>query len=414
MHTKKNIILLLAVLVTLYSVACANDNPAAERSNNNTDTTGGTSVETRKPNSDYKPAFAGQTRIASVKTTTAYKAEKIAEKLGSPWAVVVMPDGRLMITIRSGYMEIHDTNGTLIKKITGFPKVEDGGQGGLLDVAFDPNFATNKTIYWSFSEANPPGNLTAVAKGVLNEAAGTIDNTVVIFRATPALSSGLHFGSRLIFDKEGNLFVSAGERSILEGRGQAQLLTSDLGKTFKITTDGKPAPGNPFLNNANARPEIFSYGHRNPQGLDINPATGELWESEFGPRGGDEINLIHAGKDYGWPIITYGIEYSGEKVGDGIQQKEGLEQPVYYWDPVVSPSGIAFYRGNAIAEWENNLFVACLNVGHIDRLVIKNNKVVGEERLLEDKHERFRDVASINGMLYAITDGGNLYRISKE
>ena len=414
MHTKKNIILLLSVFVTLYSVACANDNPAAERSNNNTDTTGGTPVETRKPNSDYKPAFAGQTRIASVKTSTPYKAEKIAEKLGSPWAVVVMPDGRLMITIKNGYMEIHDANGTLVKKITGFPKVEDGGQGGLLDVAFDPNFKTNKTIYWSFSEANPPGNLTAVAKGILNEAAGTVDNPVVIFRATPALNSGLHFGSRLIFDKDGNLFVSAGERSILEGRAQAQLLTSDLGKTFKITTDGKPAPGNPFINNSNARPKIFSYGHRNPQGLDINPATGELWESEFGPRGGDEINLIHAGKDYGWPIITYGIEYSGEKVGDGIQQKEGLEQPVYYWDPVVSPSGIAFYRGNAIPEWENNLFVGCLNIGHIDRLVIKDNKVVGEERLLEDKHERFRDIASENGILYAVTDGGNLYRISKE
>jgi len=406
--------LLFAILMIVSSIDCANKKTDIVPIDNTTDTSGTSSVETRKPNSNYKPAFAGQTRIAAVKTTTPYKVEKLAEKLGNPWAVVVMPDGRLMITIKQGYMEIHDTNGALVKKIIGFPKVEDGGQGGLLDVAFDPNFATNKTIYWSFSEANPPGNLTAVAKAVLNEAAGKVENPTVIFRATPALNSALHFGSRLIFDKDGNLFVSAGERSILEGRAQAQSLTAGLGKIFKITTEGKPAPGNPFLNNSSAKPEIFSYGHRNPQGLDINPATGELWEAEFGPRGGDEINLVRAGKDYGWPVITYGIEYSGEKVGEGIQQKEGLEQPVYYWDPVVSPSGIAFYKGDAIPEWKNNLFVGCLNIGHIDRLVIKDNKVIGEERLLADKNERFRDLASVNGMLYAVTDAGNLYRISKE
>lgn len=414
MHTRKNMFLLFAILMIVSSIDCANKKTDIVPIDNTTDTSGTSSVETRKPNSNYKPAFAGQTRIAAVKTTTPYKVEKLAEKLGNPWAVVVMPDGRLMITIKQGYMEIHDTNGALVKKIIGFPKVEDGGQGGLLDVAFDPNFATNKTIYWSFSEANPPGNLTAVAKAVLNEAAGKVENPTVIFRATPALNSALHFGSRLIFDKDGNLFVSAGERSILEGRAQAQSLTAGLGKIFKITTEGKPAPGNPFLNNSSAKPEIFSYGHRNPQGLDINPATGELWEAEFGPRGGDEINLVRAGKDYGWPVITYGIEYSGEKVGEGIQQKEGLEQPVYYWDPVVSPSGIAFYKGDAIPEWKNNLFVGCLNIGHIDRLVIKDNKVIGEERLLADKNERFRDLASVNGMLYAVTDAGNLYRISKE
>ena len=187
-----------------------------------------------------------------------------------------------------------------------------------------------------------------------------------------------------------------------------------MGKVFKITTDGKPAPGNPFLHTPGAMPEIYSYGHRNPQGLDINPATGELWEAEFGPRGGDEINLIHAGKNYGWPIITYGIEYSGEKIGDAIQQKAGMEQPVYYWDPVISPSGICFYSGNAIPEWKNNLFVASLSGQHLDRLVIKNNKVTGEERLLADKNSRFRDVTYLNNMLYAITDDGDIYRISKK
>ncbi|MEO7982798.1 MAG: PQQ-dependent sugar dehydrogenase, partial [Bacteroidota bacterium] len=306
-----------------------------------------------------------------------------------------------------------DANGGLVKKITGFPKVDDGGQGGLLDVALSPGFTGNKTIYWSFAEKNGATNLTAVAKGVLNEAASKIENPVVIFRATPALNSGLHFGSRLIFDKDGNLFVSVGERSILEGRAQAQLLRSGLGKIFKITPDGKPAPGNPFISKQGAMPEIYAYGVRNVQSLDIHPVTGELWEAEFGPRGGDEINIIKAGKNYGWPVITYGIEYSGEAVGDAIQQKESMEQPVYYWDPVLSPSGMTFYKGNAIPEWENNLFIGGLSSQHIARLVIVNNKVVGEERLLADKNERFRDVAYNNGMLYAVTDGGNLYRISK-
>jgi len=370
-------------------------------------------VETKLPNSDYKPSFPGQTRIAAVKTTTKYKVEKIAEKVGNPFAIVTMPDGRLMVTLKAGYMEIHDKNGALVKKITGFPEVVNGGQGGLLDVAFDPKFATNKMIYWSFSQKYAPGNLTAVAKGKLNEAEGKVENPTVIFQATPALNSNLHFGSRLVFDKDGYLFVSAGERSILEGRAQAQKLEAGLGKVFKITTDGKPAPGNPFLKTPGAKPEIYSYGHRNPQGLDINPFTGQLWEAEFGPRGGDEVNIIQPGKDYGWPIITYGIEYSGEKIGDAIQRKQGLEQPVYYWDPVVSPSGICFYKGDAVPEWKGNLFLACLSGLHVDRLQIKNNKVVGEERLLTDKNERFRDVTYSNNMIYAISEAGNIYRISK-
>jgi glucose/arabinose dehydrogenase len=261
-------------------------------------------VETKKPNSDYKPAFAGQTRIGSVNTTTPYKVEKIAEKLGAPFAIVTMPDGRLMVTFKKGYMQIHDTNGKLVKKIEGFPPIEVVGQGGLLDVAFDPAYASNHMIYWTYSEKQGSGNCMAVAKGKLNEASGKVENASVIFRALPELKSGLHFGSRLLFDKSGYLFVSTGERSITEGRMQAQKLESGLGKIFRITTDGKPAPGNPFINTKGAVPQIYSYGHRNPQGLDIHPATGELWDSEFGPRGGDELNIVHAGKDYGWPTIT--------------------------------------------------------------------------------------------------------------
>ncbi len=399
------------ILCSLSIVGCGNKKTTAS---NSSDSSKLPPVETKTANTNYKPAFPGQTRVAGVKTTTAYKVDKLAQNLGRPWAVVPLPDGRLLLTEKSGFMLLLDANGTLIKKITGLPAVDDAGQGGLLDVAPDPDFTSNKIIYWSYSEEYGTGNLMAVAKGQLNEAAGTVTNPVVIFRATPALKSSLHYGSRLVFDKDGHLFVSTGERSILEGRVQAQSLSSGLGKIFKLTTDGKPAPGNPFINQAGAMPEIYCYGNRNVQSLDLHPVTGDLWEAEFGPRGGDELNLIQAGKNYGWPVITYGIEYGGEKIGDAIQQKAGMEQPVYYWDPTLSPAGMAFYKGNAIPEWENNLFIGGLSGAHIARLVIVNNKVVGEERLLADKTERFRDVAYANGMLYTVTDSGNLYRISKQ
>jgi aldose sugar dehydrogenase len=372
-------------------------------------------VETKKPNSDYKPAFAGQTRIKGVKTSTPYKVEKIAEKIGRPWAITLLPDGRWIITDKTGFMTLFTADGKLLKKVTGFPEVDAAGQGGMLDVAIDPAYTKNKTIYWSFSEKQGDGtNLMAVAKGQLSADESSILNPTVIFRATPALNSRAHYGSRILFDKKGNMIVSTGERSILEGRKQAQLLSSRLGKIFRITKDGKPAPGNPFLNNKDAMPEIYAYGVRNPQSLAFHPVTGDLWEAEFGPRGGDELNIIHPGRNYGWPVITYGLEYSGNKIGDAIQQKAGMEQPIYYWDPVLSPSGMAFYEGNAIPEWKNNLFIGGLSSTHIARLVIANNKVVGEERLMEDKRERVRDVAYANNMLYAVTEPGNIYRISKK
>ena len=372
-------------------------------------------VEREAPNTNYKPAFKGQTRIAGVKTSTAFEGKVLTNRLKKPWGISSLPDGRLLITEKEGTMRIATLTGSLSSPITGLPPVNASGQGGLLGLTIDPSFSGNRMVYWVFSENTPQGTLTAVAKGKLSVDEKKIESATVIYRATPAHNSALHYGGRILFDKSGNLFVSTGERSDLETRPQAQDLNSSLGKVLHITPDGKPAPGNPFLNNANARPEIYTYGHRNVQGLAFHPETGDLWENEFGPRGGDEVNLLHAGKNYGWPTITYGIEYSGEKVGGGITQKAGLEQPVYYWDPVVSPSGMTFYNSDKIPEWKNNLFIGSLSGNHIVRLVIKNNKVVGEERLLADQGQRFRAVIQgMDGALYAVTDEGRLYRIGRK
>lgn len=379
------------------------------------DTTDSAPVETNAPNSDYKPAFEGQTRIRGVKTTTPYEVTVITKDLKNPWGITQLPEGKFLITEKGGTMRILAKDGTLSEAIIGLPEVDDRGQGGLLGVTTDPDFSSNRMVYWTFSEKVDGKNLTAVGKGKLADDEKTIEQAQVIYQATPAYDGKLHYGSRILFDKTGNIIFSTGERSDLETRPQAQDLKSALGKVIRITKEGKPAPGNPFEGDANARPEIYSYGHRNVQGLALHPVTGDLWETEFGPRGGDEVNLIKPGKNYGWPIITYGIEYSGKKVGDSIQQKEGLEQPIYYYDPVLSPSGITFYSGDAIPEWKNNLFIAGLSSVHIARLVIEDNKVVGEEMLLADQGQRIRDVKEgADEALYAITDSGWLFRIGKK
>lgn len=372
-------------------------------------------VETREANSpQYKSAFVGQTRTKGVKTTSKYTFKVLTEKLNSPWGLTSLPDGRLLITEKSGNLRIVKPTGELSDKITGLPTVDTDGQGGLLGITLDPAFSQNRLVYWAFSEPVSGGNHTSVAKGRLSDDERKIENPVVIYRATPAHKGNLHYGGRVLFDKNGHLFVSTGERSDRSTRPQAQQLNSGLGKIIRITTDGKPAPGNVLASAGGSRPELYSYGHRNVQGLTINPIDGELWSNEFGPRGGDEINHVIPGKNYGWPTITYGIEYGGGKVGDGIQQKEGLEQPVYYWDPSVSPSGMTFYSGSQIPEWQNNLFVGCLSGMHINRLVIKDNKVIGEERLLTEEYQRFRDVhQGKDGSLYAVTDQGRLYKIGK-
>lgn len=407
---------LLSVASVLLIASCGSSPSTVDNDEGSgiVDTTKLASVETKSPNTDYKPAFAGQTRIAGVKTTAAYKGTVLSNGLNRPWGITSLPDGRFLITEKGGTMRIASVDGTLSEEITGLPPVNDKGQGGLLGLTIDPDFTNNRMVYWTFSEDTPNGTLTAVAKGKLSTDEKTVENAQVIYQATPAYKGNLHYGSRILIDNTGNIIFSTGERSDLVTRPQAQDLNSGLGKIIRITKDGKVAPGNPFENRTDARPEIYSYGQRNVQGLAINPVTGDLWEAEFGPRGGDEINIIKPGKNYGWPVITYGLEYNGNTIGDVIQQKEGMEQPVYYWDPVISPSGITFYRGNDIPEWENNLFAAALSGMHIARLVIEDDKVVGEERLLADESQRFRDITQgEDGALYAVTDQGRLYRIGK-
>lgn len=378
-----------------------------------TNTTRRTSVEILPPHTNYPAAFDGQTRIDAVKTKTPYEVKVIAQNLGKPWGIVELPDTRLLITNKSGDLILMTNTGEKKQVIKGLPKVDSRGQGGLLDIALDPDFVNNNMIYWSFSEPADNGNHTAVAKGRLNMNSSKVEGVKVIFRALPSYNGTLHYGSRLAFDKDGYLYVSTGERSDKVTRALAQKTDNYLGKISRITTEGKAAPGNPFAGKQGYKEELYAYGFRNPQGLAFD-AKGQLWEVEFGPQGGDEVNLVKAGANYGWGDVTYGLEYTGDKVGKGLTSKQGTEQPVYYWDPSVSPSGLDFYRGS-IEEWKGNMIIGCLSGQHIVRLVIEGNKVVGEERLLERENERFRDILSTSdGHLYSITDSGKLYRISKK
>lgn len=373
-------------------------------------------VETNPANTTYAAANEGQTRAPGVKTTTDFEFSVVTDQLESPWGIAVLPDGRLLVTEKAGSLRIVSADGTLSDKITNIPKVDSEGQGGLLGITVDPKFESNRMVYWVFVEGTSTGNHTAVAKGKLADDEKSFENTEVIYRAAPTYKGKLHYGGRIIFDSQGNLLVTTGERSDLETRPQAQDLKSALGKIIRITTEGKPADGNPFIGNTEAKSEIYSYGHRNVQGIAIHPVTGDIWGTEFGPKGGDELNRIEAGKNYGWPVITYGLEYSGKEIGTPpIQAQEGMEQPVYYWDPVLSPSGLFFYTADAIPEWKNSLFIGGLSSTHIARIIIENNKVVGEERLLDTEGQRFRDlIQGNNGEIFAVTDAGKLYRINKK
>ena len=363
-------------------------------------------VETRAANAPYQPALPSQTRAPGRKAGVAFTVQTVADGLEHPWGMDFLPDGRLLVTEKPGRLRIVSASGELSAPVTGLPKVDARGQGGLLDVALSPSFATDSLIYWSYAQPRDGGNGTAVARGKL--AGNAVSDVQVIWTMTPTLDSTLHFGSRLVFAPDGKLFITTGERSILPGRAQAQKLDSAFGKVVRINADGTVPADNPFRNRQGALPEIWSIGHRNIQSAAINPATGALWTVEHGPRGGDEINVPQAGKDYGWPTINYGLEYSGKKIGEGRTQAPGMEQPVYYWDPVIAPSGMAFYNADLFPAWKGSLFIGGMKPGHLARLTLDGFRVAGEERLLEDLGARIRDVnVGPDGALYLLTDAEN-------
>lgn len=368
-------------------------------------------MNTRPPNGEgQKPAFPGQTRAPEQSLDVAFDVVTVTDGLVNPWGLAFLPDARMLVTERPGRLRVVNTDGSLVAEpVAGLPAVSARGQGGLLDVSLDPAFRTNQLIYWCYAEPGDSVNNTAVARGrFVDGAAPTVENVQVIFHQAPTLASQLHFGCRLVFNRDGTLFITLGERSIAEGRMQAQRLDGLLGKIVRLNPDGSVPKDNPFVGKEGVRPEIWSYGHRNVQAAALHPTTGDLWEVEHGTRGGDELNLVRKGKDYGWPTIAYGIEYQGGPITGGSQQQSGMEQPRYYWDPVIAPSGMVFYTGKLFPRWQNSLFIGGLGSLNLVRLSLKGDRVVGEERLLQDlspQRERIRDVRQgPEGALYLLTD----------
>jgi glucose/arabinose dehydrogenase len=332
--------------------------------------------------------------------------ETVASGLVNPWAIAFLPDGRMLVTERSGRMRIVARGGKLSPPLSGVPQVFASGQGGLLDVVLDRAFAQNRTIYFCYAEPVDGGARTALARAELSAGeVPALSGVKVIFRQEGPLSSGNHHGCRIVQMPDNNLFLTLGEHFVY--RDQAQNLSNHLGKVIRIRPDGSVPPDNPFIGKAGAKPEIWSYGHRNSQGAAINPATGKFWMHEHGPRGGDEINIPEAGKNYGWPVIGYGIDYSGARIHEATS-KPGMEQPVKYWVPSIAPSGMAFYDGRLIPAWKGNLFVGALAGQMLVRLEVDGDRVGREERLLQNLGERIRDVREgADGALYLATDNRN-------
>ena len=377
----------------------------------------GAPVETRAANgADQTPAFVGQTRAPGVQTQGTLTHSVVASGLEHPWGFALLPDGDWLVTERPGRLRVVSATGTVGEPIAGLPAVDARGQGGLLDVILSPSFARDRTIFWSYAEPRSGGNATSVARGVLSADASQVSDVRVIFRALPIYDGDKHFGSALAFAPDGKLFVTLGERSDAPMRPQAQELNSHMGKVVRINADGTVPQDNPFVGQAGALPEIWSLGHRNVQGVAVQPGTGEVWTIEHGTRGGDELNRPEAGKNYGWPIIAYGVEYRGAAINEGITARDGLEQPIYYWDPVIAPGGQTFYSGAMFPGWEGNLLIAGLGGKSLTRLVLEGDRVVGEERLLSGLGERIRDVSvGADGAVWVITDeeDGKLVRLAK-
>lgn len=360
-----------------------------------------------------RPAFAGQTRAPVIADPIRLETTVVAAGLVNPWGMAPLPDGGWLVTERPGRLRVVGADGRISPPVRGLPEVDARGQGGLLDVAIREDFITTRRVWWSYAEPRGNGtNATAVATGVLAADGTAMSDVGVIFRQQPAWQSTLHFGSRLVFDGRGALFVTTGERSSAQPRRLAQDVGTHLGKVLRIDpAAGGPAPGNPVI--AGALPEIWSWGHRNLQAAALGP-DGALWTVEHGPRGGDELNRPRPGRNYGWPVITYGIDYGGGPIGAGITARDGMEQPLYYWDPVIAPSGMAFYQGDMFPAWRGSVLIGGLGDKSLVRLVLDGERVAGEARYLEGRW-RIRDVdVARDGAIMLLTDAqdGALIRVT--
>jgi aldose sugar dehydrogenase len=431
---KNQIVFILTILLTAVTLACAQtQRETAKTSANPASNPDCQPVETRAPNATgQKPAFPGQTRACAVKSDAAFEVTVLAKGLDKPWAVEPLPNGDFLITEKAGRLRIVSAKGEISQPIGGLlpvgqsgvseasgqgglPPITARGQGGLLDVALSPTFERDRTIFWSFSEQREGGSGTSVARGTFTEDRKNLENVRIIFRAMPTYNNGLHFGSRLAFGPDGKLYITLGDRFDRPNRPRVQQLDNHLGKIIRINPDGSVPEDNPFVKQPGAMPEIWALGHRNIQSAAFDE-QGRLWTVEHGPKGGDELNLIEKGKNYGWAVQSYGEEYSGDPIpGAETQRGEGYVQPVYYWDPVIAPSGAEVYTGKAFPGWRGNIFIGGLASKRLVRLVIKDNRVVGEEHLLTDRGQRIRDVRQgPDGELYIVTDesDGELWKIT--
>ena len=362
------------------------------------------------PAADFEPAFPAQTRAPRRDSGVDLARETVADNLVHPWAVAETPDGRLLVTERPGRLRVIGYDGSVSAPVQGLPEVFAQDQGGLLDVAVAPDFSATRRIYWTFSEPRgEEGNGTTLARGRLSDDESRVEQVEILFRAEPAWPNAMHYGSRIAFDGAGRLFVTTGERFGVEPRQLAQDLSTHLGKVLRLNLDGSIPESNPFAgdDDPDTRPEIWSYGHRNVQAATWDAETDRLIVVEHGPKGGDEVNIAQAGENYGWPVISYGVNYDGSDVGRGISKREGMEQPVYYWDPVIAPSGADLYRGDLFPEWEGDLLIGGLVAEAVVRLDLQGGRVRGEERLIEGVG-RVRDVAvSADGALLVAIDAAD-------
>jgi glucose/arabinose dehydrogenase len=355
---------------------------------------------------------AGVALLSTLAQAQLLRADTIAQNLEHPWAVAFLPQGRFLVTERPGRLRVVEPDGKVSAPLAGVPELAPGGQGGLLDVVADSGFATNRQVFFCYSEPGGLGNSTALARARLSADNARLEDVKIIFSQKPKVSSNLHFGCRIVESADGNLFLTLGER--FRRKEDAQKLDNHLGKVVRLTKEGRAAPGNPFLQQADALPEIWSFGHRNSQGATLGP-DGKLWMHEHGPQGGDEINVPQAGRNYGWPVITYGENYGGGKIGEGLTAKAGMEQPLHYWVPSIAPSGMAFLTSDRYGPaMKGNLFIGSLKFGYLARLELAQGRVAREHKLLEGIG-RVRDVRQgPDGLLYVLTDSaqGRLLRLA--